>query len=149
MKTRTQLILIILFCAACIVGPAWASDTGTQGDDDYFWNYYLNPSSNFDPAHGAYDVYLLASTLNSSGGAAFPMGGSGDAIPGGNPGSGTNPGPDDGINPDDIFGGGGTEPEPEEEPIVNPEPASIFLIGSGMLGLGIFGRRFRKDNTDQ
>jgi hypothetical protein len=29
----------------------------------------------------------------------------------------------------------------EETPHPNPEPATIFLFGSGLIGLGVFGRK--------
>lgn len=36
------------------------------------------------------------------------------------------------------------DPIPEPAPTPTPEPATMLLIGSGLLGLGTFGRRFKK-----
>jgi hypothetical protein len=49
------------------------------------------------------------------------------------------------ITPNDLLDGSGTNPlqnsSPQEYIIMTPEPGSLFLLGSGLLGLGSFIRR--------
>jgi hypothetical protein len=120
-------VLTFLTVFAAMLAQSYADDTSV-GD------YYADLTGGDFLAKGLYPEYSIIDAMGW--GSSGPLGGGPPGMPGFGSGSGGSIPPGDNVDPEPVF-----VPGQPGESTTTPEPATLFLLGSGLVGLGTLGRK--------